>query len=390
MTRCRQTDALLDATFAGTDLTSAQAEHAAACSRCARALSQAHRFDAELERVGAHLAPEVLPAASDLTDVVEPTRSRGSSTSQRSVFGRVALAAVIVITLLGGGSWFGSAFGGRGQGDGIGAVELDAWLDRAITDVVATTGRGARGADWRPVQVEACGKTAIAFYAERDLDSARVYRWAIGDPMSRIPTLRASGLAGSLFDADVAAIRATLPVCTVLEDPALEGEEAFEALDLAGAHWTSEWQIVDRARAPNPETGELLRSRIVDVSVGGRHEYHVLIQQPDQFGLDRIQLSLGEDRSFTVRSAARDSMAPEPYVVVRDTGSGPGLPVYFAMADDERVQAVELIGPGQALRYTIGSPGFILETDVMEITAYRFLDSDGGVLASGDLHGIGP
>jgi len=337
-----------------------------------------------------HLAPEVLPAASDLTAVAESTRSRGSSMLKGSAFVRAALAAVIVITILGGGSLFGSAFGGRGQGDGIGAVELDAWLDRAITDVVATTGRGARGADWRPVQVEACGTTAIAFYAERDTDSARVYRWAIGDPMSRIPALRASGLAGTLFDADVAAIRATLPVCTVLEDPALEGDEAFETLDLARAHWTSGSQIVDRARAPIPEARELLRSRIVDVSVGGPYEYHVLIQQPDEVGLDRIDLSLGGDRSYTVTGATRDSVVPEPYVVVRDTGSGPGLPVYFAMADDERVQAVDLIGPGRVLRYTIGSPGFILETDELEITAYQFLDSDGRVLASGDLHGIGP
>jgi len=232
--------------------------------------------------------------------------------------------------------------------------------------------------------------TAIAFYAESDPDSARVYRWAIGDPMSRIPTLRASGLAGSLFEADVAAIRATLPVCTVIEDASLEGDEAFEALDLARAHWAGEWQMVDRVRTPIPEAGELLRSNIVDVSVGGRYEYHVLIQQPDQVGLDRLELSLGEGGSYTVTDARRDSITLEPYRVFRDAGSMPGLPVYFAMAEDDRVQAVELIAPGQVLRYTIGSPGFILEVDEMEITAFRFLDADGRVLASGDLHGIGP
>lgn len=48
--RCRQTDALLEATFAESGLTRAQATHAADCRSCARELAAARRFGIELHR----------------------------------------------------------------------------------------------------------------------------------------------------------------------------------------------------------------------------------------------------------------------------------------------------------------------------------------------------
>lgn len=103
MSRCHQTDALLDVIFAGSGLTGAQADHAVGCAECAHALAQARRFDGELQRIGAELLVEPTPAAAELNGLSTPTqRGEWMMTARRSLIVGVGTAAVIAIALLGG------------------------------------------------------------------------------------------------------------------------------------------------------------------------------------------------------------------------------------------------------------------------------------------------
>ena len=105
MSRCHQTDALLDATFAGIGLTRVQAGHASACAECARALAQARAFDNELHSVGFDLTPEPMPPAPETsTESARDERRDRLMTWRRGVVGGVAVVLLAAV-LAGGGQW---------------------------------------------------------------------------------------------------------------------------------------------------------------------------------------------------------------------------------------------------------------------------------------------
>jgi len=105
MSRCAQTDRLLDAIFASADLTRSQADHAAGCSECARALAHARRFDGELHRTGAEMSPEPMPAPQEVLSVMIDDERRAGGFRRRAL--AVSLAAVALLAVGGyfGGQW---------------------------------------------------------------------------------------------------------------------------------------------------------------------------------------------------------------------------------------------------------------------------------------------
>ena len=385
MSRCRQTDAILDATFAGAGLTRAEAAHVADCGECARATSQVRRFDAELGRVGVDLSPEPMPAGAELAAVTTPSPERGgrSMTLRRSLVGGAAAAAVLLAAVVfGGGQWLGSTFGGALPPGGIASEDLNAWLDNALASVIDETGRGARPADWEPVQVEECGTTAIAFFAERDPDSNRAFRWAVGEP-GRLPMVDAGGLTGTLTDAGVAAIRGSLPVCSLIVDPALGEEQTRDALQRAREAWDASATV--RMGAPIPDPEVLEDAQITNMSRIGRDLYGVVLEYRDGTvaRVDRVMLSVAGDGTFEVQNAGLDEAGAQPLVVYRDPTFGAAT--YFAFTGDSGAAAMEFIGPGKVLRYPVSGSGFMLEgvVPVDAVTEYRILDAEGRSLASG-------
>jgi len=382
--RCRQTDALLDATFAGTQLTRAQAAHVAGCLGCVHAMAQIHRFDGELARIGHELAPEPMPPAGELTAAAATAKEERPMRFRRTALAGGLAAVVVAFSLAGGGQWLDSAFDGVfGSGYGVPVEELNAWLDRAFPEVVAKTGREVEAGDWEPVQIEVCGRTAIAFWAEEDDHGVRAYRWAVGDPMNRLFTLRDGGLAGSLSHAEVARLRADLPICDVVLDLAPSRDEALAALDAARERWEREWHGFAGPQ-PIPQRDELVRSQVVDISRGAPRDFWVLLERPNQVGIDRIALSL-DAAEFRVESAMNDEMRPEPFVVSAERSVSNAL--YYGAVADQAVRALELTGPGQTLRYPVTAPGFILDVaiDPEELSSYRFLDAEGRIRVAGEI-----
>lgn len=113
MSRCARTEQLLDAAFAGVDLTRRQAKHLAACAECARALALLRRFDSRLGAVGRQVAPERLGAIHDLIGVSIPRE--GDTVSWRnglmSVAGIAALLLAVLVTSGLGEGWPGGNIG---------------------------------------------------------------------------------------------------------------------------------------------------------------------------------------------------------------------------------------------------------------------------------------
>lgn len=385
MSRCHQTDALLDAIFVGTDLTRAEAAHIAACTECARALALARRFDGELQRVGLDMSPEPLPITVELAVESAPMSIRGgrSMTWKRSLIGGVVAATLLVAVVFGGGQWLGSRFGGALQPGGIAPEDLNAWLGNALVSVIGETGRGARATDWEPLQVEECGTTAIAFWAERDPESNRAYRWAVGEP-GRLPVVAAGGLTGSLSGAEVASLRASLPICSMVIDSALGEEQAREALLGAREAWgESGLNVSFMPQILDPEV--LDDAQITGLWRMDRDLFGVVIAQESDAGawLNRALLTRERDGGFAIQHSGFDPGAAEPLVVYRDPMFGSAT--FFAVTGDVEAAAVEFIGSGVLLRYPVRDSGFMLTADVPvdAVTEYRFLDDEGRVLATG-------
>lgn len=383
MTRCRQTDALLDAAFAGLDLTRPQADHPATCAECAHALAQLRRFDGELDRIGHELAPEPLLPTVDLAAVSPAAEARPVVVTRRGLLA-VTVGVLAIGVMLGGGQWLSEAVGVPFRGAGsIGTADLDAWLVRVFPEVVDETGRPADPSDWQPVHVERCGRGAIAFWAEEG-GGVRAYRWAIGDPMNRITPLRTAGLAGSVSDPVVAQMRTDIPVCEVVQDLTPTRAEALAALDAARERW--ERQTHGRFMAqPIPEAEELSRSTVMDVSAGTSGAYWILLERPDGAGMDRI--AVGQDGSGPrLESGSVDGARPDPLGVYVDPGPGSGI--FYGRIGDRAAAAIELIGPGRTLRYPVTAPGFILDIpiDPEELTEYRLLDAQGESVSAGVIH----
>lgn len=106
MSRCRQTERLLDVTFSGSDLTRVQADHAVACGDCARALAEARRFDRELGRIGHDLAAEPMtatgPDPARRASTMSPPRLGHPLTWGRGRWAFVlAAVAVVLIAVMG-------------------------------------------------------------------------------------------------------------------------------------------------------------------------------------------------------------------------------------------------------------------------------------------------
>ena len=305
-------------------------------------------------------------------------------TWRRSVLGAAGAAVLLAAVVFGGGQWLGANFGGALQPGGIAPEDLNAWVDNALVSVIGETGRGARAADWEPLQVEACGTTAIAFYAERDPDSLRAYRWAVGEP-GRLPVVSSGGLTGTLAEARIAAMRASLPVCSTVLDPGIGEAQARDALLGARDAWVVEVGMDARLQPPIPEAEILADAQVTNMSPMGRNLYGVVIayREDTRQRLQRVTLSGMADGGFDVQNASFDVGGASPLVVYRDPISS--APSYFALTGDAQAAAVEFIGPGVVLRYPVRGTGFMLEGIVPadEVTDYRFLGVDGQVLAAG-------
>ncbi|HVM25698.1 MAG TPA: sigma factor [Candidatus Limnocylindrales bacterium] len=105
MSRCRQTDELLQAAFANEGLTRAQTTHVSECTVCARKLAAARRFDLELHRAANVMAD----AESDLDLRQSASRTRGGTTmKQLSVMAAIAAVVLLAASAYVGGSWIGS------------------------------------------------------------------------------------------------------------------------------------------------------------------------------------------------------------------------------------------------------------------------------------------
>lgn len=264
MSRCRQTDALLDGIFAGVGFTRAEADHAAGCTECAHALSQARRFDAELSRAGLELAPDPMPAAAEVTRVATPTRRGGwIMTWRQSLIGGAVAAVLLVGVIFGGGQWLGSMFEGRvifapaGAGPDPEAVEradgaraervaavraaaeaarrqeanvrevanLDAWVDAAVAP-------GMSRNDLELVRADRCGDLYTVVFLEQQ-SAAKEYRWIAG--ASGHAESAQGGLADSIEASGAAAARATTDAaCTRLIDSVPTVEIMDAVRDAAG------------------------------------------------------------------------------------------------------------------------------------------------------------
>lgn len=106
MSRCRQTDALLDATFSMAGLTRAQASHAASCRACAQELAASRRFGVELHRA-AELMVRDAESDSRLRDTASLMRGGGTMRSLVAVLGIVVIVLIVGVGY-GGGRWMGS------------------------------------------------------------------------------------------------------------------------------------------------------------------------------------------------------------------------------------------------------------------------------------------
>ncbi|MBA2631456.1 MAG: hypothetical protein H0U86_00400 [Chloroflexi bacterium] len=136
MSRCRQADALLEASFAGTDLTRAQADHMRRCAECARAMSQARRFENELGRVGLELSPEPMPTSAELFAAVPPVGQREGwiMNWRRTIVGGAIATITLVAIVFGGGRWLGGLVEG-GVGLSQGTASLTAAAAAALIGV---------------------------------------------------------------------------------------------------------------------------------------------------------------------------------------------------------------------------------------------------------------
>jgi hypothetical protein len=144
MSRCAQTDGLLDAVFASADLTRSQADHAAGCSECARALAQARRFDGELDRTGAELSPELMPAPQEVLMAVNDDDRRAGTSRQRLLVGGFAAVGVLAVAAFLGGEWLAGVIR-PDAGMQPGSVRIAAAMIGANPDHVLVTEDGVVG-----------------------------------------------------------------------------------------------------------------------------------------------------------------------------------------------------------------------------------------------------
>lgn len=328
MSRCHRTDALLEAALAGAVLTPREADHVTGCAECARAAALARRFESELYAVGAELVPEPASASQVASDA--PVLHRGGSIMRRGAAIAATGAFVLAIAFVGFRSWPDSW---PNLGDGLEAVEpgtLDAWLDGALRTAHAESNRGSVELDdWEAVQVEQCGRTLIAFFADHHGEGS-AYLWAIGATGVLADPSLDTGSAGRLSDVEVATRRATLPVCEFV----LGGDPAVTLPNAAALPGQGVVRIPGFAWA-----GDLSDAPIEVETIGPAPE--------------------GMHGAVLLRASLVGRVEPS-------------------------VRAVDLLTPDGRLRYTVHAPGFAIDdAHAVQATAYELIDGSGRVVASG-------
>jgi hypothetical protein len=151
MSRCAQTDAVLEAAF-GAGIANAQAQHAVGCSECARALAAARRFENELHDIGSELAPVPMATAEEVL--------MATGGFDRRLHGRVrwvlgaAGTAVVVGAFFIGGRWLGGTIGPLFEpqmGSAVNVAEAAELAGVPASGMLATDGGAvgvrARGSD---------------------------------------------------------------------------------------------------------------------------------------------------------------------------------------------------------------------------------------------------
>lgn len=402
MSRCRQTEALLDATFAGTGFTRAEADHAAGCSECARALAQARRFDAELSRAGLELAPEPMPAAAELTRVATPTRRGGwIMTWRQSLIGGAVTAVLLVGVIFGGGQWLGSMFEGRvifapvGAGRDSEAVEraeraqaeraaaqraaaeaarrqaanvlevanLDAWVAAAVAP-------GMTRNDLELVRADHCGDLYTVVFVERQ-SASQEYRWLAG--VSGHADSAQGGLADSIDASGVAAARATTDDACIRLIDTVPTVEIMDAVHGA---------------AGVPANVSLLGTTLLEPGlsvtvVEGRNQSGVHQRWIGSLGLadghwttsptNWVGTNVPANDGFTRYDGRHLPVLADRSIVVGELPAG--------------ATTVELIVDGTVYRYEAdpGARGLIVAAPAVDVTTFRVLGPDGFVMVEGSI-----
>lgn len=322
MSRCRRTDALLMAVFAGDGLSAAQDAHGAACPECARALALARRFDGELHRVSGDL----------VTQPMATTQSKGGRDMWRGALLAGTVVAVIALVISSIQVWRDGQTVGFFEAGGLSAEQLSAWLDSSLVIAHGQAQPGGTAIDgWEAERVEVCGDTAIAFF-DRGGDGSHGYLWAIGRPSGLPDESIETGWSRSRSATDVARRRAELPVC----DVALEG-------------------------APNPVGADLPLAS------------HVVVRVPDLFWVGDP-----EDAPVEVEVVG-DLDAVVEVGIARDA-------YLHARLEDPSIRAVDIVSADARYRYTVGAPGFTVWANVVDdVVMFELLNEDGDIVRAGPI-----
>lgn len=393
MNRCPQTDAVLEVTFAGDDLTGAQAAHVASCSECAHAVAHARRFESELNLTGADLAPEQMP--SPATIGADTPAGRGGRTVKwrRVIVGGVAtlmLAAVL------SGQWLGgTASLGRGEDDpGSSPPPDDETMDwaEATREVLQVRAGRANVDAWITSRVERCGDVGVVFFESTPEDGERRYFWGSGH--IGVDGLSASGVSESVDAAEVARLRASLPVCRIVVDAV-----ARRVLDAVGDS-RDLWTL-----ATGQEVGEGTTRIIGATPIADGHRAGPAGEDPIPtflFVLDRRSTAeYWIERPTISITGGSTVVGVNQEAVVGRSGKPPTMQVFadpdqvsetaFAWIDDPRVRAVDILVPREhsVLRYSVAAPGFLIQFDArvgpVDEMQYRFIDEGGSLITSGSV-----
>jgi len=320
MSRCRRTDALLAVVFAGEGLTSAEADHAAGCPECARALALARRFDGELLRVGGELA------AHSATE----ERAKGGRGMWRPALlaGTVVVAIVLAVASI--QVWRDGPDIGLFEADGPRAEQLAGWLERSLMVAHGQAQPGGTSIEgWETARVEVCGDAVVAFF-DRGADGSHGYLWAIGRPSDILDQSTTTGWSRTLSTLDVALLRAELPVCEV---------------------------------ALNETRDPLIADVPVPPQIVARVPDFLWTGDPDDAPIE-VEV-VGGDRGDIDVGLARDG-----YLT--------------AELDDASVRAVDIVSAGGRFRYTVGVPGFTVWANVVgDVVRFEFLNGAGEIVAAG-------
>jgi hypothetical protein len=384
MSRCSRTDALLDATLSSAGLSPAEADHATTCTECARALASARRFDRALHAAGAELAPEPMPPGTATTTGGAMSREGVPMSQKIAIIGGITAAAVIVAVFLGSVPW-----GGTDRGEGAATdAETDGWVQSAREFVTRAEPDGGEAAGWEPVRVERCGRTGLAFFETTATDGLPLYRWAVGTIDVSSP--RATGVVRSVDDASVARLRATLPLCEQIVDvvaaPVLEigGPRELWTMTTGEEDLEGEVRIIGATLiADGHRRGPLGEEELPT--------YLVVLDRRTDWAhyVERVSVSASERWAMGADMGLMQPGEPRSMQVFADPGYLDET--LFAWIEDPRVRAVDIWIPREArvLRYTVGSPGFVLQFDArvgpVDEMSYELLDEHGAVLAAGQV-----